>query len=533
MSDNLDLYRPVDLTAFSVEERSQLLSKVMEKAFASAQAGALDLDVSKISMRIDATENPKLAAFLEKEHLSGQYLSDEYAFIGFKALEVAAAQGLEGKVTMSVSLSSSLGAPSTDVRLSDLKGNSALEAYGNAFAHKSHEVFNNPSSQNMPYEDFEGKSAVILHDHYENFIMQATCQETAKNLNKLLIEDPQKVAVLKTFEARAKAAFSQELKKNDDKAQQISDERLMLISEPVLRTGTIRNGSRAGQPYYMVEINACKTIPYGSKEKPSFYKLAVFGDKKSSEHLTSMVRRHMKVCVSGLQSEKTYLNAKGEEFKAKRITVDDFSLEPVQPGLNKLSFDKSAVPEHFSQSCALYQANDGFIPRQNDKYERADALQMQVMQFKAGQQEVIPDHGPYAKRSCRDVELLACGMNGKTPGFYYLRAVIPVANALLMEKRFEVGLALRVSGNVRQSGELMSGKRTHPVFEGSINHISIDLKQHALEGIDFDVHPRAFGVPESFKGNPEDYFKGREPRTEPTTSPSQSVAPKVAQGMER
>ncbi len=527
MSNELNLYHPVDLTAISEEERAQLLAKVMEKGFASAQAGALDLDISKISMRIDAAEDPKLNAFLEKEHLNGQYLSDEYALMGFKTLEVAAAQGLEGKVTMSVFLNSSLGAPSADVRLSDLKDSSALEAYGNAFANKSQEVFSNPTSQNMPYEDFEGRSAVLLHDHYENFIMQATCQEVSKNLNKL-IEDPQKAAVLKTFEDRAKAAFSQELKR-DDKAQQVSDERLTLISEPVLRTGTIRNGSRAGQPYYMVEINACKTIPYGSKEKPSFYKLAVFGDKKSSEHLTSMVRRHMKVCVSGLQSEKTYLNAKGEEFKAQRITVDDFSLEPVQPGLNKLSFDKSAVPEHFSQSCALYQANDGFIPRQNDKYERADALQMQVMQFKAGQQEVIPDHGPYAKRSCRDVELLACGMNGKTPGFYYLRAVIPVANALLMEKRFEVGLALRVSGNVRQSGELMSGKRTHPVFEGSINHISIDLKQHALEGIDFDVHPRAFGVPESFKGSPEDYFKGREP----TTSPSQSVAPKVAQGMER
>lgn len=527
MSEELNLYRPVDLTALSVEERTQLLSKIMEKGFASAQAGASDLDISKISMRIDTAEDPNLSAFLEKEHLSGQYLSDEYALMGFKALEVAATQGLEGKVKMSVALSSYLGAPSVDVRLSDLKGYSALEAYGNAFASKSHEVFSNPTSQNMPYEDFEGRSAVMLHDHYENFIIQATCQEMAKNLNKL-IEDPQKAAELNAFEDRAKAAFSQELKR-DDKAQQVSDERLTLISEPVLRTGTIRNGSRAGQPYYMVEINACKTIPYGSKEKPSFYKLAVFGDKKSSEHLTSMVRRHMKVCVSGLQSEKTYLNAKGEEFKAKRITVDDFSLEPVQPGLNKLSFDKSAVPEHFSQSCALYQANDGFIPRQNDKYERADALQMQVMQFKAGQQEVIPDHGPYAKRSCRDVELLACGMNGKTPGFYYLRAVIPVANALLMEKRFEVGLALRVSGNVRQSGELMSGKRTHPVFEGSINHISIDLKQHALEGIDFDVHPRAFGVPESFKGSPEDYFKGREP----TTAPSQSVAPKVAQGMER
>lgn len=526
MSDNLDLYRPVDLTAFSVEERSQLLSKVMEKAFASAQAGALDLDVSKISMRIDATENPKLAAFLEKEHLSGQYLSDEYAFMGFKALEVAAAQGLEGKVTMSVSLSSSLGAPSTDVRLSDLKGNSALEAYGNAFAHKSHEVFNNPSSQNMPYEDFEGKSAVILHDHYENFIMQATCQETAKNLNKLLIEDPQKVAVLKTFEARAKAAFSQELKKNDDKAQQISDERLMLISEPVLRTGTIRNGSRA---YYMVEINACKVVSYGSQEKPSFYKLAVFGDEKSTERLTSMVRRHMKVCVSGSQTEKTYLNAKGEEITARRITVDSFALEPVQPGLNKLSINKNGVPEHFAQACALYQTNDGFMPSQAVKFERADALQMQVMQFKVKQQEVIPEHGPYAKRNCREVELLACGVKGKVPNFYHLHTVIPVANALLMEKRFEPGLSLRVSGEMHQCGQFISGERAHPIFEGSINHIGIDLKQHALEGIDFDVHPRAYGVPESFKGNPEDYYKGRET----ATSPSQNVAPKAVQGMER
>ena len=293
-----------------------------------------------------------------------------------------------------------------------------------------------------------------------------------------------------------------------ESAQQISDERLTLISEPVLRTGTVRSGARAGQPYYLVEINACKTRAYGSKEPPAYYKLAVFGEQKSAERLTSMLHKQMKVCVSGSQTEKTYLNAKGEAITARRITADGLSLEPVQPGLNKLTFDKSAVPEHFAQACALYQGCDVFTPHHGGQYERADGLQLQVMRFKAGQQEVIPEKGPYAGSSCREVELTACGFNGTEPGFYRLRTVMPAANALAMENRLEAGLALRVSGSMRQSGQIMAGERAHPIFEGSINHIGIDLKQHALQGIDFEVKQRSQGVPA------------------PTTAPK-------AQGMER
>lgn len=439
----------------------------------------------------------------------GWWAEGRQALKTLAAIETAAHQGREGSLKIGLAYRKDAAGQEFSLNLSGIEqSGSVFEAYARAADSYVHDRF-----LYSPIQDSSGRQAADPHQLSFAASQGQEARLAAVRIAEYVKSDPQLKAELDAFkqECRAQlqpaAKFKSALSK-DEPAQQISDERLTLISEPVLRTGTVRSGSRAGSPYYLVEINACKTRAYGSKEQPAYCKLAVFGDEKSAERLTSMLHRHMKVCVSGLQTEKTCLNAKGEEITARRITADGLSLEPVQPGLNKLTFNKSAVPEHFAQACALYQANDGFTPRQGGQYERADQLQMQVIKFKAGQQEVIPQKGPYAGCSCREVELTACGFNGREPGFYQLRTVMPVANALAMENRLETGLTLRVSGNMRQSGQIMAGERAHPVFEGSINHIGIDLKQHALTGIDFQMQPRTRDVP------------------------AQTAAPK-AQGMER
>ena len=671
MSDELNLYSPVNLNAYSLQDRTNLMQKVMDKAQEAGNALVADLEASNIFMRIDGVNNDQLKTFLQENYLYGQFLSDEYALMGFKALEIAANQGLIGKVSMSVSLTSALGAPQAEVNLTDLKNKPALESYGDAFAKHSRDVFiSGQSQQSQSLQGFNGENVTLLKDHYDNFKMQVACHYAQKKLEKLtneIMQDQQKADVLKNFKDQAQKAFTSERSKamsgnhpqmvtnlpltmigepkvsngvykqgpnagkpyaivemsayqsnyerdqqgniiqrlkptyyklafwgNDPSKQQllanrfhdkakifvtgnlaehpyvdkngiqkvqytlnvkdfslpekgqdqgeltqpqpnqakskqlqqekevskpqvqnlapnvkVTDLNLTLIGEPKVRSGTISNGPRAGQPYSFIELNAYHSLRK-QNQPPTYYKLAIWNaEEASSQKLASMLKRNMQVTINGMQTDKAYTDDKGMQHVIHTINVDSFALNLVQPGLNKVVMQTE--PE-LALKAQVIPIPQGEI-KPHGATQDINGMRVTVVDKPRLQPgTVVPEQGPFAFIPCKVLEIDAV-RSIKGPDHIEhneplkMTYVYPsnVANTYILSDRIQPGMSLRVSGSL-VPGVSVDGRVVSTV---NLSYIGLDLKQKNLSNLDFYVNLPQYGIPRDFKGDPKDYFYGR------------------------
>lgn len=112
-----------------------------------------------------------------------------------------------------------------------------------------------------------------------------------------------------------------------NKAERSISERVTLIGQPEIKSGTISSGPRAGQPYHFVQMKAYKsnvvTNEAGQTTKlpPTYYNLTIWGNEAKTKELAATLKPQMKAEISGNAKEHAYTDKNGEQKTGFNVNV--------------------------------------------------------------------------------------------------------------------------------------------------------------------------------------------------------------------